>query len=153
MHSLISTASNRPKYHITENIFCVFISRFGRKMTLCVSSILYLGCALGIAWTPSYVVYLVLIFAVGFFSVGNFMPAFVMGKWNTFSMVTCTLLSNHSLNSNLQITYTTSTVVLTETFTLPSNHNVQQQLVLYLLINQPVLYLLITIFISLYFTC
>ena len=104
-------------------------------MTLCVSSIFYLGCALGIAWTPSYVVYLVLIFAVGFFSVGNFMPAFVMGKWNMFSMATCTLLSNHSLNSNLQITYTTSTVVLTETFTLSSYHNFQQQLVLYLLIK------------------
>lgn len=65
---------------LTGSLLTGMISdRFGRKMTLCVSSILYLGCALGIAWTPSYVVYLVLIFAVGFFSVGNFMPAFVMG--------------------------------------------------------------------------
>ena len=61
-------------------IFLVF--RFGRKKTLCTSSIFYLTAAMSIAWTPSYAIYLLLIFAVGFFSVGNFMPAFVMGNFH-----------------------------------------------------------------------
>ena len=60
----------------------VVVFRFGRKRTLCVSSIFYLVSALSIAWTPSYQVYLVLIFAMGFFSVGNFMSAFVMGEYD-----------------------------------------------------------------------
>ena len=50
-------------------------------MTLCISSIFYLVAAMSIAWTPNYPVYLLLIFSVGFFAVGNFMPAYVLGKF------------------------------------------------------------------------
>ncbi|XP_045198863.2 organic cation transporter protein-like [Mercenaria mercenaria] len=57
----------------------IFSDRFGRKPTLCISSIFYFLAAMGIAWTPSYVVYVFLTFCVGFFSVGNFMPSYVMG--------------------------------------------------------------------------
>ena len=64
---------------ILKTPLCVF--RIGRKMTLCISSIFYLVSAMSIAWTPNYPVYLLLIFSVGFFSVGNFMPAYVLGKF------------------------------------------------------------------------
>lgn len=57
----------------------VFSDRFGRKTTMCLSSVFYFLAAMGIAWTPSYIVYVFLTFCVGFFSVGNFMPSFVMG--------------------------------------------------------------------------
>ncbi|XP_060594048.1 organic cation transporter protein-like isoform X2 [Ruditapes philippinarum] len=57
----------------------LFSDRFGRKPTMCLSSIFYFLAAMGIAWTPSYVVYVFLTFCVGFFAVGNFMPSFVMG--------------------------------------------------------------------------
>ena len=67
---------------LEQNVVVVVVFRFGRKRTLCVSSIFYLVSALSIAWTPSYQVYLVLIFAMGFFSVGNFMSAFVMGEYD-----------------------------------------------------------------------
>ncbi|XP_052807207.1 organic cation transporter protein-like [Mya arenaria] len=53
--------------------------RFGRKRTMMVSTTIYVLAATVIAWTPSYVVYVLLTFSVGFFAVGNFMPVFVIG--------------------------------------------------------------------------
>ncbi|XP_052809345.1 organic cation transporter protein-like [Mya arenaria] len=53
--------------------------RFGRKLTMMLSTTVYVLAATVIAWTPGYVVYVLLTFAVGFCAVGNFMPAFVIG--------------------------------------------------------------------------
>ncbi|WAQ96360.1 ORCT-like protein [Mya arenaria] len=52
--------------------------RYGRKRTLVISSIFYFVAALSIAWTPGFIVYLIQTFCVGFFSVGNFMPVYVL---------------------------------------------------------------------------
>ncbi|KAL4222696.1 hypothetical protein ACF0H5_018737 [Mactra antiquata] len=55
----------------------MFSDRFGRKTTTCLSSIFYVLVAISITWTPSYSIYVLLNFSVGFFAVGNFMPVYV----------------------------------------------------------------------------
>ncbi|XP_045194844.2 organic cation transporter protein-like [Mercenaria mercenaria] len=56
----------------------IFSDKFGRKTTMCTSLTLIFACSLGMAWSPNYTVFIILTFFVGFFNVGQWMPAFVI---------------------------------------------------------------------------
>ncbi|XP_060606468.1 organic cation transporter protein-like [Ruditapes philippinarum] len=45
----------------------VISDKFGRKLTMCTSLTLIFACSLGMAWSPNYIVFIVLTFLVGFF--------------------------------------------------------------------------------------
>jgi MFS family permease len=57
-------------------LFC----RIGRKKTLFLSFGLALGSSVGVAFSPSYPVFVALRFLVGFSTAGIFMTAFVIGN-------------------------------------------------------------------------
>lgn len=70
--------------HVDKN-FDIFINlsftRYGRKITLCVSSIFYFLAVLATTWSNSFAYLFIMTFIVGFFSVGNFMSSFVNGTY------------------------------------------------------------------------
>ncbi|KAL4223227.1 hypothetical protein ACF0H5_016699 [Mactra antiquata] len=56
----------------------VVSDKIGRKTTMVSSLSLIFIASLAMAWTPNYIVFVVLTFLVGFFNVGHWMPAYVL---------------------------------------------------------------------------
>ena len=68
--------------HVLANTATFVVTfRFGRKPTLSVSLVLLLAAVFSIAWCPSIEIYMFLSACVGCFSVGMFMPVFLVGKY------------------------------------------------------------------------
>ena len=78
-------------------LFC----RIGRKKTLFLSFGLALGSSVGVAFSPSYPVFVALRFLVGFSTAGIFMTAFVIG--NIFLIYWLTQISYKQCGSLVKV--------------------------------------------------
>ena len=62
----------------TELLFSFF--SIGRKKTLCLSAVIQVAAALGAAWAPNFIVYVILEFIIGAACHGVFMCCCVLGE-------------------------------------------------------------------------